>query len=83
MANLCAKIGRFVRAKRAMAPEIFPARTAPAFNTGFVGVIMILAYERMFVMEVFALFKYISQGNLQRLRLLTPSDMKPKPLAYS
>ena len=41
------------------------------FNIGFVGVIMTLAYERKSILEVFALFKYISQDNLQRLRLLT------------
>ena len=35
------------------------------------------------ILEVFALFKYISQDNLQRLRLLTSSDVKSKPLAYS
>ena len=53
------------------------------FNIGFVGVIMTLAYERKSILEVFALFKYISQDNLQRLRLLTSSDVKSKPLAFS
>ena len=53
------------------------------FNIGFVGVIMTLAYERKSILEVFAVFKYISQGNLQRLRLLTSSDVKSKLPAYS
>ena len=53
------------------------------FNIGFVGVIMTLAYERKSILEVLALFKYISQDNLQRLRLLTSSDVKSKPIAYS
>ena len=44
---------------------------------------MTLAYERKSILEVFALFKYISQDNLQRLRLLTSSDVKSKPIAYS
>ena len=54
-----------------------------AFNIGFVGAIMALADDGKFVLEVFALFKYISQGILQRLRLLTPSDVKSKLLSYS
>ena len=53
------------------------------FNIGFVGVIMTLAYERKSILEVFAVFKYISQGNLQRLRLLTSRDVKSKLPAYS
>ena len=47
---------------------------------------MTYAYERKSILEVLALFKYISQDsqdNLQRLRLLTSSDVKSKPLAYS
>ena len=44
---------------------------------------MTYAYERKSILEVFALFKYISQDNLQCLRLLTSSDVKFKPLAYS
>ena len=44
---------------------------------------MTYAYERKSILEVFALFKYISQDYLQRLRLLTSSDVKSNPLAYS
>ena len=44
---------------------------------------MTYAYERKSILEVSALFKYISQDNVQRLRLLTSSDVKSKPLAYS
>ena len=44
---------------------------------------MTYACERKSILEVFALFKYISQDNLQRLRLLTSSDVKSNPLAYS
>ena len=52
------------------------------FDSRFVCAIMTLAYERKFILEVFALFKCISQDSLQRLRLLKLSDVKSKLLAF-
>ena len=53
------------------------------FNVGFTGAIMTLAYGRTFILEAFYLFKCISKVSLQRLRLPTSSDVKPKHLAFS